>query len=139
MLENPLGPVSVYIAAPLVVKFNVAPEQTGELELRTGVGVAITETLVLAVAVHPPILVAVILYKPVAAGVELVIVKFWVEALNPFGPTHEKAVADATEGFKLTDCPLQKEFALSVIVGIAFIETVLFVIAVQPLLPAVSV
>ena len=53
LLVNAFGPLSVYDVAPLVVKFNEEPAQTGELDKSTGVGVETTVTLAIAVLIHP--------------------------------------------------------------------------------------
>ena len=85
------GPVHAYVAPATVfeVRFNVCPEQTGELLPTVGVaGVGFTVTAtVLCALVHPPTVI-VSEYVPLAAVVALGMVGSSFVELKLFGPVH---------------------------------------------------
>jgi hypothetical protein len=65
------------------------PVQTEFVPLIEAVGAGLTTTEVVAVAVHPPVPVTVIVYDPEAAAVALEIDGFCDELEKPLGPLHE--------------------------------------------------
>lgn len=110
--ENPFGPVHAYVTpgeTVFAVKFNVPPEQTGELLPAVGVaGVGFTVTFTVPAAEVQLLSVAVTLYTPLAATDALVIDGFCKLLAKPFGPFHEyvtPGVAELAVKFKVL--PLQ--------------------------------
>ena len=85
---NPPGPDHEYVPPPLEPNEMVEPAQYGPVLETVGTGNGFTTTLVVAVAVQP-FNVAVTVYAPLIAVVELPIVGFWLVEVNPPGPDHE--------------------------------------------------
>lgn len=96
--EKLFGPVQLYVAPATaeVVKFNVAPTQSGLLLDGEGVGgVGNTVTVVVPAAPVQPFTVTVTEYVPAPAAVIPAILGFWTDDVNPFGPV-QLYVAPAT-------------------------------------------